>query len=394
MPIANAKDGCPINYEVEGPANAPVLMLCNSLGTNLHMWDEQAAAWSKQFRLVRYDRRGHGKSGAPKGPYTMDMLGHDALAVADAAGAKKFNWCGLSMGGMVGQWMGANARDRVEKLVLSNTHYYYADKQPWHDRIKFARDNGLEKLSGPQMERWFTKGFRDSSPGPVGKVVEMFTQTKLDGFIGCCEAVRDMDFRATTPTITAPDHGHRRHQGPGDAAGVRPRDQQDDQGLQDRLARRRASVQHRAAQGLHRRGAELPDALRERDMDDAERLKRGEAARRRVLGNEWVDRSAKNRNAFNAEWVDLITRNPWGDVWTRPHFDDRTRRVLVIGTMIALGRWEEFKLHVRAALTTGGFTADDIKEIILQQAAYCGVPAGNHAFKEAEAVLKELGKLP
>ena len=176
MPTANAKDGCPINYQVEGPADAPVLMLCNSLGTNLHMWDDQAAAWSKQFRLVRYDRRGHGKSGAPKGPYTMDMLGHDALAVADAAGAKKFNWCGLSMGGMVGQWMGANARDRVEKLVLSNTHYYYADKQPWHDRIKFARDNGLEKLSGPQMERWFTKGFRDSSPGPVGKVVEMFTR--------------------------------------------------------------------------------------------------------------------------------------------------------------------------------------------------------------------------
>ena len=180
-------------------------MLCNSLGTNLHMWDDQAAAWSKQFRLVRYDRRGHGKSGAPKGPYTMDMLGDDALAVADAAGAKKFNWCGLSMGGMVGQWMGANARDRVEKLVLSNTHYYYADKQPWHDRIKFARDNGLEKLSGPQMERWFTKGFRDSNPpGRSTRWSRCSPQTKLDGFIGCCEAVRDMDFRASTPTITAP----------------------------------------------------------------------------------------------------------------------------------------------------------------------------------------------
>jgi 3-oxoadipate enol-lactonase len=204
MPIANAKDGCPINYQVEGPANAPVLMLCNSLGTNLHMWDDQAEEWSKRFRLVRYDRRGHGQSGAPKGPYSMDMLGRDALAVADAAGAKTFNWCGLSMGGMVGQWMGANARDRVEKLVLSNTHYYYADKQPWADRIKFARDNGLDKLSGPQMERWFTKDFRDANPKPVAKVVEMFTATPLDGFLGCCEAVRDMDFRASTPTITAP----------------------------------------------------------------------------------------------------------------------------------------------------------------------------------------------
>jgi 4-carboxymuconolactone decarboxylase len=128
-------------------------------------------------------------------------------------------------------------------------------------------------------------------------------------------------------------------------------------------------------------------------MDDTERLRRGEAARRRVLGDAWVDRSASNRNAFNAEWVDSITRAPWCDVWTRPHFDDRTRRVLVMGTMIALGRWEEFKLHVRAALTVGGFCPDDIKEIILQQAAYCGVPAGNHAVKEAEGVLKELGKL-
>jgi alkylhydroperoxidase/carboxymuconolactone decarboxylase family protein YurZ len=129
-------------------------------------------------------------------------------------------------------------------------------------------------------------------------------------------------------------------------------------------------------------------------MDDAERLKRGEAARRRVLGNEQVDRSAKSRNSFNGEWIDWITRSPWHDVWTRPHFDDRTRRILVIGTMLSLGRWEEFKLHVRAALTVGGFSADDIKEIILQQANYCGVPAGNHAFREAEAVLRETGKLP
>ena len=129
-------------------------------------------------------------------------------------------------------------------------------------------------------------------------------------------------------------------------------------------------------------------------MDEAERLKRGAEARRRVLGDEWVERSAKNRNAFNAEWFDLITRNPWGEIWTRPHFDERTRRVLVMGTMIALGRWDEFKLHVRGALTTGGFTSDDIKEIIFQQAAYCGVPAGNHAMREAESVLKELGKMP
>jgi alkylhydroperoxidase/carboxymuconolactone decarboxylase family protein YurZ len=129
-------------------------------------------------------------------------------------------------------------------------------------------------------------------------------------------------------------------------------------------------------------------------MDDSERLKDGEAARRRVLGDAWVDRSSAGRNRFNAEWLDTITRSPWGDIWTRPHFDDRTRRILVIGTLLALGRWDEFRLHVRAALTAGGFSADDIKEIILQQSSYCGVPAGNHAFKLAEEILKDAGKMP
>ena len=121
MPTVNAKDGCPINYQVEGPASAPVLMLCNSLGTDLHMWDDQAPEWSKHFRLVRYDRRGHGQSGAPKGPYTMDMLGNDALAVADAAGAKTFNWCGLSMGGMVGQELALRHPALVAALFVGLT---------------------------------------------------------------------------------------------------------------------------------------------------------------------------------------------------------------------------------------------------------------------------------
>jgi 4-carboxymuconolactone decarboxylase len=128
-------------------------------------------------------------------------------------------------------------------------------------------------------------------------------------------------------------------------------------------------------------------------MDDKEREQRGVDIRRKILGNAWVDRSEASRNSFNAEWLDFINRCAWAEVWTRPHFDERTRRILVIGTMIAIGRWEEFRMHVRAALVEGGFSADDIKEIILQQANYCGVPAGNHAFKQAAEVLKELGRL-
>ena len=128
-------------------------------------------------------------------------------------------------------------------------------------------------------------------------------------------------------------------------------------------------------------------------MDDKERHALGMAKRRKVLGNAWVDKSAANTNSFNADFIDLITRHAWAEIWTRPHYDERTRRILVIGTLLALCQWDEFRLHVRAALTEGGFTPDDIKEIILQQAIYCGVPAANHAVKEASAIIGELGLL-
>ena len=126
-------------------------------------------------------------------------------------------------------------------------------------------------------------------------------------------------------------------------------------------------------------------------MDDKERYERGMAKRRKVLGNVWVDRANAKKTSFNEEFQDFITRAAWGEVWTRPHYDERTRRILVIGTMLALDKWDEFRMHVRAALAEGGFTPDDIKEIILQQAIYCGVPAANHAFKEAAEVLAEVG---
>ena len=125
-------------------------------------------------------------------------------------------------------------------------------------------------------------------------------------------------------------------------------------------------------------------------MDEGERFNRGMARRRKILGDAWVDKAEAGKTPFNAEFQEFITRYAWGEVWTRPHYDERTRRVLVIGTMIALDKWDEFRMHVRAALAEGGFSADDIKEIILQQAIYCGVPAANHAFKEAGAIIAEL----
>jgi 4-carboxymuconolactone decarboxylase len=127
-------------------------------------------------------------------------------------------------------------------------------------------------------------------------------------------------------------------------------------------------------------------------MDEKERYDSGLNRRRKVLGHAHVDRTLAGKTAFNADFQEFITRYAWGDIWQRPHFDERTRRVLVIGTTLALDKWEEFRLHIRAALTEGGFSADDIKEIIMQQAIYCGVPAANHAFREAGEVLKEVDR--
>jgi 3-oxoadipate enol-lactonase len=203
MPMIQA-DGCQLNVQVEGPERAPVLMLCNSLGTDLHMWDDQVKAITERYRLVRYDRRGHGKSGAPKGPYNMEMLGRDALAVMDGAGVQKVNWCGLSMGGMVGMWLGANAPQRIDRLVLSNTSSYMADKQIWNDRIKTVRAGGLAAIVDGTMERWFTKGFRERAPQAIARMKEMMLKTPLDGYIGCGEAVRDMDHREIIRKIAAP----------------------------------------------------------------------------------------------------------------------------------------------------------------------------------------------
>jgi 3-oxoadipate enol-lactonase len=134
----------------------------------------------------------------------MERFGRDVLSVLDALKIKKTNWCGLSMGGMVGQWLGANAPERVDKLILSNTNYSYADKAPWADRIKFVQEKGLAALVDPNMERWFTKGFRDRAPQTIARMKEIFLATSPIGYVASCEAIRDMDFTASNPRITAP----------------------------------------------------------------------------------------------------------------------------------------------------------------------------------------------
>jgi 3-oxoadipate enol-lactonase len=203
MPLIETR-GFPLHVEIDGPQDAPVLMLSNSLCTDLRMWDDQVAPFTQRYRLVRYDRRGHGKSGVPKGPYEVKDFGLDALAIMDGLGLRKVNWCGLSMGGMVGQWLAANAPDRIDRLVMSNTHSYYDDKKVWDDRMNLAREKGMAAAAGPAMGRWFTKEAMARRPDKVALIQKMFAETQIDGYLACCAAIRNMDMRDCHPRIKAP----------------------------------------------------------------------------------------------------------------------------------------------------------------------------------------------
>jgi 3-oxoadipate enol-lactonase len=203
MPVIDA-DGCPLWVEVEGPPHAPVLMLSNSLGTDLHMWDAQAERFSQSFRLVRYDHRGHGRSSAPAGPYSMERLGRDALAIADALRLRKFHWCGLSLGGMVGMWLAANAPERIDRLVLTNTSSHFPDPNIWNEGIKAIRARGLTALAERIVALWFSPQFRASAPEAVAAMRSMLLATPAEGYAACGAAIRDMDHRELLARIGAP----------------------------------------------------------------------------------------------------------------------------------------------------------------------------------------------
>jgi 3-oxoadipate enol-lactonase len=167
------------------------------------MWEPQLAAFSKKFRVLRYDRRGHGQSSSPAGPYSLDDLAKDALAVMDAAGAAKVNWCGLSMGAMTGLWLAAHHPGRIEKLVAVSASTFMPPPELWTGRIKTAQDKGIEILAAPTMQRWFTADFLKSQQDKVAFIREQFLETTVDGFSGCAAAMRDMDQRETVKTIKA-----------------------------------------------------------------------------------------------------------------------------------------------------------------------------------------------
>lgn len=197
-------DGCRIAWRFDGPQDAPVLLLSNSLGTDMGMWEPQMAAWTRHFRVLRYDQRGHGASDAPPGAYSIDRLGRDAIELIDALDIAMIDFCGLSLGGMTGQWLGIREPARMRKLVLANTSSFMGPPANWDARIDLVRANGMAPLAQASIARWFTSGFATAAPHTVAAISAMLQATQPLGYAGCCAAIRDMDMRRMVSLVEVP----------------------------------------------------------------------------------------------------------------------------------------------------------------------------------------------
>ena len=193
-----------ISYEADGIPDAPALLLINSIGSTREMWARQMAAFTVRYRVIRYDARGHGRSSVPGGAYTLEQLGRDALAVLDAAGAQTAHVCGISLGGITAQWLGLNAADRIGSLVLANTAARIGTVDSWTERIQLVRQQGMSAVADMAMPRWFSPPFHQRDPETVHGFRAMVQNCQVDGYLGCCAALRDADLREQVSRLTAP----------------------------------------------------------------------------------------------------------------------------------------------------------------------------------------------
>ncbi len=369
-------------YRIEGPPDAPVLVLANSLGTSMAMWDPQVSTLAQRFRVVRFEHRGHGGSGpAPAGPYRIADLGEDVVSLLDHIGVERASICGVSLGGMVAMWLAAHRPARVDSIVLACTAAELGPPESWQERAATVRAASPSVLLDGLMGRWFTAGYLDRDPEIGATVASMLASADAEGYAGCCEAIGAMDQRGDLARIAAPTLVIA--------------------GADDPVTPPAAAFELQAAIP----GAALcvlASAAHLANIEQAERFTaavvdhlagpvatRGDRVRRDVLGDAHVDRSVAGSSPFTAPFTDYITRAAWGEIWTRPWLDGRTRSFVTVALLAGLGRLDELPLHVRGA-KRNGLSDQEIGEVLLHTAVYAGVPAANAAFAVARKVLEEM----
>jgi 3-oxoadipate enol-lactonase / 4-carboxymuconolactone decarboxylase len=386
LPFANC-NGARLFYRLEGVAEKPVLVLSHSIGTDHALWAPQVPELLSHFQVLRYDTRGHGASEVTQGEYSVELLAQDVVGLADCLGIHTFAFCGLSLGGAIGQWLGVNASDRLTRLVLANTSPKFAERSHWDMRIEMVLEGGMAAIVDMVIERFFSAHTRVNSSAYVSLVRSVFLGTDSAGYAGCCAALRDFDSQQTLRNLRVPTLVIS-----GDSDIATPW-----AGNGEVLAREIPNARSVKLPAAHLSNLERPRsflaALLEflvPQLDESQRFEAGLAVRRRTLGSDHVDRAIAATNDFNREFQELITRYAWGTIWTRPELDVRTRRLLVLATMAALGRWEDFTMHLRSGLERE-LEPCDVKELLLQTAIYAGVPAANTGFQIIQKVIEGAG---
>jgi len=197
-------NGIEVSYRLEGTADAPVLMLSNSLLTDYGMWDFQVPALTQKYRLLRYDTRGHGGTQASPGPYSMAMLVADVVGLLDALGIRRVHFLGLSMGGMIAQLLASRHGERLLSVCLCDTACHMPPESVWDERIELAMTRGTAAFVQPMTQRWLTQGYREGHPEILEKLGAMIARTSIDGLVGCAHAIKKMDHSAILPGIKVP----------------------------------------------------------------------------------------------------------------------------------------------------------------------------------------------
>jgi 3-oxoadipate enol-lactonase/4-carboxymuconolactone decarboxylase len=369
-----------LHHVVDGRADAPALILGPSLGTSLRLWDAQVPELARARRVVRYDLPGHG--GSPDTllrQHTVAELGALVLELADSLGLGRFSYAGVSLGGAVGAWLAVHHPARVESLALVCSSARFGEPGPWKERAERVRAEGVDWLAESAPARWFAPG--TGTTGVTRGLVADQRAASPTGYAACCEALAAYDLTGQLGRIAAPTLVIAGRQ---DAATPPVHARQ----LADGIARSTLTELDGAG---HLAPAEQPEQVLAALCGHfgVTRHEGGTAVRRAVLGAEHVARASGAANAFTGPFQDLITRYAWGEIWTRPGLDRRTRSCITLTALVAHGHYDELAMHVRAA-RRNGLSVEEIQEVLLQSAVYCGVPAANHAFAVADRVLTDL----
>jgi 3-oxoadipate enol-lactonase/4-carboxymuconolactone decarboxylase len=380
-----------LHHRLDGPHDAPPLILGPSLGTSLAVWEPSLPELARAHRVLRFDLPGHGASPTsvlPAGTTTVADLARLVLDLADHHGWQRFGYAGISLGGAIGAYLALHHPDRVSRLAMVCSSARFGEPRQWRDRAALVRAEGTAPVAAATPARWFTASFA-GSPRAQALLSDLAAADDA-GYAACCDALATYDLRADLPRIAAPTLVVA---GRADPAAPPAHARELTDGIPGASLLEVSGAAHLAGveqpevvtAALSRHFAAPPPA-----GADPTRHAAGMTVRRAVLGDAHVDRATANTTPFTADFQDFITRYAWGEIWSRPGLDRRTRSCITMTALVAHGHWEELAMHVRAALRNG-LTPQEIAEVLLHVAVYCGVPAANAAFGIAQRTLREEG---